>query len=103
MIPCRPVHISSSELPTTQHLVSEIAARPPADGVFRGLGAAAFPFRVAIVLARLMAAVIAGHLMIVGVTFFDEDGRCLLYFFPFIVVFAACGAASVLERRRRGR
>lgn len=48
-------------------------------------------------LARLMAAVIAGHLMTVGFTFPDVDGRYLLYIFPLIVVFAACGATTLRE------
>jgi len=46
-------------------------------------------------LSLLLAAVIAGHLLIVALTFDDRDGRYLLYVFPLIVVFAACGAISL--------
>ena len=46
-------------------------------------------------LSRLMVAIIAGHLLIVALTFADRDGRYLLYVFPLIVVFAACGAVSL--------
>ena len=50
-------------------------------------------------LARLMATVIACHLMVVAVTFSDPDGRYLLYIFPLFVVFAACGAVALGRRR----
>jgi hypothetical protein len=40
-------------------------------------------------LARLMAAVVVCHLLIVCVTFPDRDGRYLLYVFPLLLVFAA--------------
>lgn len=46
-------------------------------------------------LSYLMLAVIAGHLLVVALTFADRDGRYLLYVFPLIVVFAACGAVSL--------
>jgi len=46
-------------------------------------------------LSRLLVAVIAGHLLIVALTFADRDGRYLLYVFPLIVMFAACGATSL--------
>jgi 4-amino-4-deoxy-L-arabinose transferase-like glycosyltransferase len=49
-------------------------------------------------LARLVATVIAGHLMVVAVTFRDPDGRYLLYIFPLFVVFAACGAVALRWR-----
>jgi len=50
-------------------------------------------------LAGLLAAVIAGQLGLVAVTFSDSEGRYLLYVFPLILVFAGCGAVSL----RRGR
>jgi hypothetical protein len=40
-------------------------------------------------LARFMAAIVACHLMVIAITFSDRDGRYLLYFFPFLLVFAA--------------
>ena len=52
-------------------------------------------------LARLMAAIVAGHLMVIAVTFFDRDGRYLLYFFPLLIVFAASGAIAIRDRRAR--
>jgi 4-amino-4-deoxy-L-arabinose transferase-like glycosyltransferase len=48
--------------------------------------------------ARLMATVVACHLMVVTITFSDRDGRYLLYIFPFLVVFAARGAVDVIRR-----
>ena len=53
-------------------------------------------------LSYLMGAVIAGHLLIVAVTFWDWDGRYLLYVFPLIVVFAACGATALRPAARIG-
>ena len=50
-------------------------------------------------LAQFMAAIVACHLLVVAITFDDKDGRYLLYFFPFLVVFAACGAAGTVGRR----
>jgi 4-amino-4-deoxy-L-arabinose transferase-like glycosyltransferase len=50
-------------------------------------------------LARLMATVIACHLMVVAVGFTDPDGRYLLYIFPLLVVFAAWGAVALGWRR----
>ena len=50
-------------------------------------------------LARLLAAIVAGHLAIVAITFSDHDGRYLLYFFSLLLVYAASAAVSV---RRKG-
>lgn len=50
-------------------------------------------------LTRLLAAVIAGHLLLVAVTFADWDGRYLLHIFSLIVVFAACGAIRLAAPR----
>lgn len=55
-------------------------------------------------LARLMAAIVATHLVVVAITFNDRDGRYLLYIFPLLLVFAA-SAGDELGRqwyRRRG-
>jgi hypothetical protein len=54
-------------------------------------------------LSRLLVAVIAGHLIIVALTFADRDGRYLLYVFPLIVVFAACGATSLVASASSNR
>jgi 4-amino-4-deoxy-L-arabinose transferase-like glycosyltransferase len=50
-------------------------------------------------IAQFMAAIVACHLMVIAVTFSDRDGRYLLYVFPFLVVFAACGAVGAAGRR----
>jgi hypothetical protein len=50
-------------------------------------------------LTRLMATIVAGHLLIVTITFSDDDGRYLLYFFPLLLVFAANGAVALRSRR----
>jgi hypothetical protein len=52
-------------------------------------------------LSLLMLAVVAGHIAIVAVTFYDYDGRYLLYVFPLIVVFASCGVSDLVQRVRR--
>ena len=52
-------------------------------------------------LSRLIAGVIGAHLLVIAVTFSDTDGRYLLYTFPLIVVFAACGAVALRETAAR--
>jgi len=47
-------------------------------------------------LALLMASVILGHVLTIALTFADWDGRFLLYFFPFIIVFAGRGFEELL-------
>jgi hypothetical protein len=49
-------------------------------------------------LSRLMATIVAGHLLIVTITFSDRDGRYLLYVFPLLLVFAASGAVALRLR-----
>lgn len=49
-------------------------------------------------LARLLIAVMAGHLLVVALTWADWDGRFLLYIFPLIAIFAACGLACLIQR-----
>jgi 4-amino-4-deoxy-L-arabinose transferase-like glycosyltransferase len=46
-------------------------------------------------LARLIVAVIAGHLAIVAVTFADWDGRFLSHVLPLVTALAAAGVAAV--------
>jgi 4-amino-4-deoxy-L-arabinose transferase-like glycosyltransferase len=48
-------------------------------------------------LAQLLAAIVAGHLLIIALTFADWDGRFLLYFLPAIGVFAATGLACLIS------
>jgi len=48
-------------------------------------------------LARLLAAVIAGHLLIVALTFADWDGRFLLYALPAVFVLTACATGRAVE------
>ena len=50
-------------------------------------------------LARLLVAVIAGHLVVVALTWADWDGRFLLYVFPLIGIFAACGLVRLVQGR----
>jgi 4-amino-4-deoxy-L-arabinose transferase-like glycosyltransferase len=50
-------------------------------------------------LARLAGAVVAAHLLLVGLTFADWDGRFLLYILPLIGVFSARGLRSLLPER----
>jgi hypothetical protein len=52
-------------------------------------------------LARLMAAIVAGHFVVVAITFNDFDGRYLLYVFPLLVVFAASGAVALGRKNLR--
>lgn len=47
-------------------------------------------------LARLIAAVIGGQALVIALTFADWDGRFLLYVFPGICLFSACGVAGLL-------
>ena len=49
-------------------------------------------------LVRLMLTVVAAHLLLVALTFYDVDGRYLLFVFPLIGVLAACGASALVER-----
>lgn len=49
-------------------------------------------------LARLLIAVMAGNLLVVALTWADWDGRFLLYIFPLIGIFAACGLACLMQR-----
>jgi len=48
-------------------------------------------------LAILLTSVIAGHLLIVALTFADWDGRFLVYVLPLIGIFSACGAEGILS------
>jgi 4-amino-4-deoxy-L-arabinose transferase-like glycosyltransferase len=48
-------------------------------------------------LAHLLAAVVSGHLLIVGVTFADWSGRFLVYILPLVFVFSACTIAPLLR------
>ncbi len=50
-------------------------------------------------LARLMLAIVVAHLVLVGITFDDRDGRYLLYVFPLMLVFAASAAVALGQRR----
>ena len=50
-------------------------------------------------LARLLVAVIAGHLVVVALTWADWDGRFLLHVFPLIGIFAACGLVRLVQGR----
>ena len=50
-------------------------------------------------IARFMGAIVACHMMVVAITFSDRDGRYLLYFFSFLLVFAARGAVGTVVRR----
>jgi len=54
-------------------------------------------------LSQLMVAVIAGHFLVVALTISDRDGRYLLYGFPLILLFAACGASRLLSTSPRSR
>jgi hypothetical protein len=47
--------------------------------------------------AGILAAVIAGHVLTVALTFDHVDGRFFLYFAPELVLFSAVGAAGVLK------
>jgi hypothetical protein len=50
--------------------------------------------------AKLFAAVVAAHFLIVAATFCDRDGRFLLYVLPFIGLFAAAGMVRILAWRQ---
>ena len=52
-------------------------------------------------LARLMAAVIGAHLLIIALTFTNWDGRFISYVVPLISIFAAGGAITVASRRNQ--
>ncbi len=52
-------------------------------------------------LARLMLGIVVAHLVLVGITFSDRDGRYLLYVFPLMLVFAASAAAALGQGRGR--
>jgi 4-amino-4-deoxy-L-arabinose transferase-like glycosyltransferase len=48
-------------------------------------------------LTWLLAAIIAGHVAVVGLTFADWDGRFLLYLLPMVGLLSACGLMHAID------